>query len=77
MRLFCGDFIEVKSYVSNNYWKCDVEDNAYALMKDRQGRIAMLHSSATQWHHRFFAGDSLCTRIHRIAGTPDKHKELW
>jgi predicted dehydrogenase len=53
MRLFCGDFIEVKSYVSNNYWKCDVEDNAYALMKDRQGRIAMIHSSATQWQHRF------------------------
>lgn len=53
MRLFCGEFIEIKSYVSNDYWKCDVEDNAYALMKDQKGRIAMLHSSATQWQHRF------------------------
>jgi len=53
MRLFCGDFIEVKSYVSNSYWKHNVEDNAYALMKDTQGRIAILHSSATQWQHRF------------------------
>ena len=53
MRLFCGEFVEIKSYVSNNYWKCDVEDNAYALMKDDKGRIAMLHSSATQWQHRF------------------------
>ncbi len=53
MRLFCGDFVEVKSYVSNNYWKHDVEDNAYALMKDAKGRIAFLHSSATQWQHRF------------------------
>lgn len=53
MRLFCGEFVEVKSYVSNNYWKCDVEDNAYALMKDDRGRIAVLHSSATQWQHRF------------------------
>lgn len=53
MRLFCGDFTEIKSYVSNRYWKHDVEDNAYALMRDTQGRIAMLHSSATQWQHRF------------------------
>jgi predicted dehydrogenase len=53
MRLFCGEFVEIKSYVSNDYWKCDVEDNAYALMKDQKGRIAMLHSSATQWQHRF------------------------
>jgi len=53
MRLFCGDFTEVKSFVSNNYWKHDVEDNAYALLKDTKGRVAMLHSSATQWQHRF------------------------
>ncbi len=53
MRLFCGEFTEIKSYVSNDYWQCDVEDNAYALMKDEKGRIAMLHSSATQWQHRF------------------------
>jgi len=53
MRLFCGDFKEVKSYVSNSYWKHDVEDNAYALMRDTRGRIAVLHSSATLWQHRF------------------------
>lgn len=53
MQLFCGDFVEVKSFVSNSYWKHDVEDNVYALLRDRQGRIAMLHSSATQWQHRF------------------------
>jgi len=53
MRLFCGDFVEVKSYISNNYWNHDVEDNAYALMRDEYGRVAILHSSATQWQHRF------------------------
>lgn len=53
MRLFCGEFPEVKSFISNGYWGHDVEDNAYALMKDDQGRVAMLHSSATQWQHRF------------------------
>jgi predicted dehydrogenase len=53
MRLFCGEFKDVKSYVTNSYWNHDVEDNAYALMRDGKGRIAMLHSSATQWQHCF------------------------
>jgi predicted dehydrogenase len=53
IRLFCSDFVEVKSFVSNSFWNHDVEDNAYALMKDSQGRVAMLHSTATQWQHRF------------------------
>lgn len=53
LRLFCGEFVEVKSFVSNRYWNHDVEDNAYALMRDERGRIAMFHSSATQWQHRF------------------------
>jgi predicted dehydrogenase len=53
MRLFCGEFKEVKSFVSNEFWKHDVEDNAYALLKDQKGRIAMLNSSATQWQHKF------------------------
>ena len=50
---FCGDFNEIKSFVSNNYWKHNVEDNAYAIMRDEKGRIAMIHSTATQWQHRF------------------------
>jgi predicted dehydrogenase len=53
MRLFCGEFEEVKSFISNNFWKHDVEDNAYALLKDRKGRIATLNSTATQWQHKF------------------------
>lgn len=53
MQLFCNEFEEVKSFVSNQYWQHDVEDNVYALMKDREGRVALLHSSATQWQHRF------------------------
>lgn len=53
LQLFCGEFTEVKSFVSNSFWKHDVEDNAYALMRNHEGKIAMLHSSATQWQHRF------------------------
>ncbi len=53
MRLFVGDFSEIHSFVSNSYWHHDVEDNAYALMRTPAGVVAMLHSSATQWRHRF------------------------
>jgi len=53
MLLFCGDFPEVKCFVSNSFWGSDIEDNVYALMRDKHGRIAMLHSSGTQWQHCF------------------------
>lgn len=53
VRLFGGEFVDVHSFVSNDYWKHDVEDNAYALMRSETGVVAMLHSSATQWRHRF------------------------
>ena len=53
IRYFAGDFEEVKSFVSNSYWHHDVEDNAYAIMRNRKGCVAMLHSTATQWQHKF------------------------
>jgi len=53
MRLFAGDFVQVQSFVSNDFWHHDVEDNAYALMRSADGVVAFLHSSATQWRHRF------------------------
>ena len=68
MRLICGEFVEVKSYVSNNYWKHDVEDNAYALLKDEFGRIAMLNSSATQWQHKFSLDISLTEGYIELSG---------
>jgi predicted dehydrogenase len=53
MRLFAGEFVDIHSHVSNAFWCHDVEDNAYALMRTADGAVAMLHSSATQWRHRF------------------------
>jgi len=53
IRFFAGDFDEVKSFVSNGFWRHDVEDNAYAIMRSRSGCVAMIHSTATQWQHRF------------------------
>ena len=53
MGLFAGEFSEIHSFISNDFWKHDVEDNAYALMRTDNGVVAMLHSTATQWRHRF------------------------
>lgn len=52
-RYFCGDFEEVKCFASNRYWKFDLEDNAFVILKNKRGQNAMLHSSATFWKHRF------------------------
>ena len=53
IRLFGGEFTEVSSFISNDFWHHDVEDNAYAIMRTADGVVAMLNSSATQWRHRF------------------------
>lgn len=53
LRLFAGEFEQVYSFISNGVWGHDVEDNAYALMRTKDGKVAMLHSSASQWRHRF------------------------
>lgn len=52
-RLFAGEFKEVSSFISNDFWQHNVEDNAYAIMRNEEGVIGMLNSSATQWRHRF------------------------
>ncbi len=52
-RHFCGEFPEIKSMCTTAYWDTPLEDNAFALLRDERGRIAMLHSSFTLWKHRF------------------------
>jgi len=52
-RFFCGDFDEVKSFVTNSYWNIDVEDNVFAIFRNKKNQMAMIHSSSTQWKHMF------------------------
>lgn len=51
--MLAGDFEEVHAFVSNLYWKLDVEDNVFAMFRNRQGVVASLHSTMTQWRHLF------------------------
>ena len=39
---FCNQFNEIHSFVSNNFWSHEVEDNAYVLMRDNTGIVAMI-----------------------------------
>lgn len=51
--MLLGDIVEVKSMVTTAHWDVPVEDNAFALLRDADGHVGMLHSSSTQWKHRF------------------------
>lgn len=53
VRYLAGDFFEYKSFLSNKFWNYDVEDNAFVIMRNKQGIIASIHSTATQWQHKF------------------------
>jgi predicted dehydrogenase len=52
-RFFCGGFEEVKSFISNSFWELDVENDAFAILRNKKGQLASLHSSSTQWKHTF------------------------
>ncbi|OGQ05096.1 MAG: oxidoreductase [Deltaproteobacteria bacterium RIFCSPLOWO2_01_44_7] len=51
--MFAGDFEEVQAIISNLYWKLNVEDNVFAIFRNRDGIVASLHSTMTQWRHLF------------------------
>ena len=50
-----GDFNEVKSFVSNLFWKIPgIEDNVFAIFRNStSGICASLHSTMTQWRYIF------------------------
>ena len=51
---FSGGFDIIKSIVTNSYWKLDIEDNVFAIFKNKSKNIsASLHSTITQWRHLF------------------------
>lgn len=46
-------FTKINSFVTNLYWNVEAEDNAFAIMQTESRITAMMHSSATQWKHKF------------------------
>ena len=52
-RWFAGEFDEALGYTPTFFWKIEVEDNAFAFFKKRDGVIAFMHTSWTQWKNLF------------------------
>ncbi len=53
-RWLLGDFATALGTVNTYYWKAQsLEDNAFAILRKGDGRVAMLHSSLTEWRNLF------------------------
>jgi len=52
INFFCGNFTEFKSFISNKFWRYDIEDDVLAIMKNNNV-MASIHSTALQWEHKF------------------------
>lgn len=48
-RSFMGEIKSVQGFMADTYWGAGTEDNAFVLLKDKNGVIASIHSSLTQW----------------------------
>ena len=54
MRFFSSEkFSNIKAFTSTSFWDVNVEDNAFIIMQSENNVTASLHSSATQWRHKF------------------------
>ena len=52
-QFFLGPLTVVDAVLTDSFWACGVEDNAFVLLKADSGAPAFLHSSATLWKHTF------------------------
>jgi predicted dehydrogenase len=48
-----NEFECLNSYLTTSFWDIECEDNAFLTLKSSQNEVATLHSSATQWQHKF------------------------
>jgi predicted dehydrogenase len=53
-RYFTNDEFEcLSSHLTSSFWNVECEDNAFLILKSDKNVVATLHSSATQWKHKF------------------------
>ena len=52
-QLFGGRLTLVDALLTDSFWKCGIEDNAFVMLQAENGAPAFLHSSATLWKHTF------------------------
>lgn len=54
-RMFLGDFKDVRGFADPLFWKADVEDNAFVLLRTKKKQTVSIHVSWSNWKptHRF------------------------
>jgi predicted dehydrogenase len=52
-RWFMGDFSQAYGQVHTFFWNMEVEDNAFAIFTTKDDRVAVMHTSWTQWKNKF------------------------
>ena len=48
-----NEFECLSAYLTTSFWDIECEDNAFITLKSKNNIVATLHSSATQWRHKF------------------------
>jgi len=48
-----GNFDEVKSFLTNTFWKKNIEDNAFIMMKNKKDQVVSVHSTMIDWRYLF------------------------
>ena len=52
-RWFLGDFEKVQGATKTFFWPMGVEDNVFAILETKDGKVAQIHASWTQWKNLF------------------------
>ena len=47
------EFECLNAHLTTSFWDIECEDNAFLTLKSKNNVVATLHSSATQWKHKF------------------------
>ncbi len=80
-RWFLGNFEEVRGFTCTGFWPiAPLEDNAFALLRTRQGQVFSLHSSWTQWKNLFsfeIYGREGSLTIEGLGGSYGMERLIW
>ena len=51
--MFLGKVISHKSKLTTNFWKTDVDDNAFLILEFNEQKVSFIHASCTEWKNNF------------------------
>tara|TARA_B110000483_G_C18206486_1_gene547964 strand:- start:5215 stop:6204 length:990 start_codon:yes stop_codon:yes gene_type:complete len=52
-RFFLGNIKAHRSLLTTSFWKMNLEDNCFLILKNKRNNIAFLHASCTEWKNKF------------------------